>query len=52
MVIKKTQTKYGGLNLEVSTKQCGIQHAHADDIIILKSDSQEVKTGTKDLIKK
>lgn len=49
-VIKKTQLKYGGLNLEDNGRQCGIL-AYAEDIITLGSNSQELKTGTKDLIK-
>jgi len=35
--------------MEENKRQCGIL-AYADDIIILGSDSQEVKTGTKELI--
>ncbi|VVC36940.1 Reverse transcriptase domain [Cinara cedri] len=50
-VIKKTQTKYGGLMMDDNKRQYGIL-AYADDIIILRSDSQEVKTGIEDLIKK
>jgi len=37
--------------MEDNGKKCGIL-AYTDDIIILRSDSQEVKTSTKDLIKK
>lgn len=49
MVVRKTQKKYGGVNLEENRRQCGVL-AYADDIIILGSDSQEVKAGTKELI--
>jgi len=35
--------------LEENRRQCGVP-VYADDIIILRSDSQEIKAGTKELI--
>ncbi|KAF0746237.1 Craniofacial development protein 2 [Aphis craccivora] len=49
MVVRKTQKKYGVVNLEENRRQCVVL-AYVDDIIILGSDSQEVRTGTKELI--
>lgn len=49
MVVRKTQSKYSRLNLEENIRQCEIL-AYADDVTILGSDNQEVKTGTKELI--
>jgi hypothetical protein len=46
---RKTQNKYSGLNLEDNKRQRGIL-AYVDDIIMLGSDSQEVKTSPKELI--
>ncbi|KAE9539507.1 hypothetical protein AGLY_004759 [Aphis glycines] len=49
-VVKKTKSKYDGLNLEENIRKCGII-AYADDIIILRTNKQEVIIGTKELIK-
>jgi sorting nexin-29 len=48
-VVRKTQNKYSGLNLEENRRQYRIL-AYADDIIVLGSDSQEVKASIKELI--
>lgn len=48
-VVRKTLSKYSGLNLGENERQCGIL-GYADDIIILGLNKQEVKMATKELI--
>jgi hypothetical protein len=43
-VVKKTKSKYDGLNLDENKRKCGIL-AYADDVIILGSNKQEIIMG-------